>query len=397
LTIFVPLRVSRHLQEISETESEVLQVMTEKVNDHSTLARLDNSDGGSENKDSLVINQITEQFEQLRMLRMDLINDFVRWILIRQRTMEQLEELATKLHEHHRNVNISTITGASMGTLGGALSIAGLIAAPFTFGAGLIVSLVGAGIGGAGGLVMSGSKVVEIILEKLGLKDVQAAIKEDHDACTKLQQQLDCLEDFISELAQFLKPLHDDAILLRELEGTGFDFLRERIISDDIGSSTEERVDIGAKFFRTVTAAATITTSAVATAGAVARSAALAGTRAAHVAGSVISAALIPLDITLLVKSSLELHRGSTSSAVEEIRQRINDLKCPDVEEIKGLVESFIDEKFTEAYNKMDDETNEENYIDVDLEDNSDDNNYEIKIEDSEERRETDRERLWPK
>ena len=367
------------------------------VNDHSTLARLDNSDGGSENKDSLVINQITEQFEQLRMLRMDLINDFVRWIPIRQRTIEQLEELATKLHEHHRNVNISTITGASMGTLGGALSIAGLIAAPFTFGAGLIVSLVGAGIGGAGGLVMSGSKVVEIILEKLGLKDVQAAIKEDHDACTNLQQQLDCLEDFISKLAQFLKPLHDDAILLRELEGTGFDFLRERIISDDIGSSTEERVDIGAKFFRTVTAAATITTSAVATAGAVARSAALAGTRAAHVAGSVISAALIPLDITLLVRSSLELHRGSTSSAVEEIRQKINDLKCPDVEEIKGLVESFIDEKFTEAYNKMDDETNEENYIDVDLEDNSDDNNYEIKIEDSEERRETDRERLWPK
>ena len=94
------------------------------------------------------------------------------------------------------------------------------------------------------------------------------------------------------------------------------------------------------------------------------------------------------------MKSSLELHRGSTSSAVEEIRQRINDLKCPDVEEIKGLVDSFIDEKFIEAYNKMDDETNEENYIDVDLEDNSDDNNYEIQIKDSEEKRETDRERL---
>ena len=75
------------------------------------------------------------------------------------------------------------------------------------------------------------------------------------------------------------------------------------------------------------------------------------------------------------------------------------------------MVESFIDEKFIEAYNKMDDETNEENYIKyetfhislhenyivVDVEDNSDDNSYEIQIEDSEERRETDRERLWPK
>ena len=305
--------------------------------------------------------------------------------------MEQLKELETKLHEHHGNVNISTIRGASMG----ASAVARWIPAAFIRGA-AVATRVAAGIVTAGGLVMSGSKVVEI-MEKLGLEDVQAAIKEDHEACTKLQQQLDCLEDFISKLAQILKPLDDDAILLRELEGTGFDFLRERIMSVDIGSPTEGRVDIGAKFFRTVTAAATITTLAVATAGAVARSPALAGTRAEHVASSVISAALIPLDITLLVKSSLELHRGSTSSAVEEIRQIINDLKCPDVEEIKGLVGSFIVEKFTEAYNKMDDETNEENYIDVDLEDNSEDKNYEIQIEDNEERQETDRARLWPK
>ena len=335
--------------------------MCSAVNDHSTLAKHDNSDGGSENKDSLVINQITEKFEQLRMLRMELINNFVRWIPIRQRTMEQLGELKTILLEHYRNVNISTIIGASMGTVGGALSIAGLIAASFIFGLELVAILVGAGIGGA---VMSVTNVFKTILEKL-LKDVQAAINEDHEACTKLQQQLDRLEDFISKLAQFVKPLHDDAILLRELEGTGFDFLRERIISDDIGSSTEERVDIDAKFFRTVSAAAAITTSDVAIARDVV---ALAGTGAAHLAGSAISAALIPLDITLLVKSSLEFHSGSTSSAVEEIRQRINDVKCPDVEEIKGLIESFIDEKFIEAYNKMDDETNEENYIDVDLE-----------------------------
>ena len=146
--------------------------MCSAVNDHSTLEKHDNIDGGSENKDSLGINQITEQFKQLRVLGMELIHNFIRWIPIRLRTMEQMKELETKLHEHHRNVNISTIIGASMGTVGGALSIAGLIAAPFTFGAGLIVSLVGAGIGGAGGLVLSGSKVIEIMLEKLGLKDV---------------------------------------------------------------------------------------------------------------------------------------------------------------------------------------------------------------------------------
>ena len=197
------------------------------------------------------------------------------------------------------------------------------------------MSIVGAGIGGAGGMVMSGSKVVEIILESLGLKEVQAAIEDDREACSELQKQLDSLENFISSLAEFLKPLHDDAVLLRELEGSGFEFLSQRISYEEIGASTEERVEFGARFFRAATSAATISASAAATAGAVARSAAIAGTRAAHVAGSVISAALLPLDITLLVKSSLELHRGSTSAAVQDIRRILDELECPDKGEIQ--------------------------------------------------------------
>ena len=331
-----------------------------------------------EDHESFIVKQITEQFEQLCKLREELHDAFLSWIPIRTRTKEQLEELATKLHEHHRNVNISTITGASMGTVGGILSVAGLITAPFTFGSGIVVSLVGAGIGGAGGLVMSGSKVVDIILEKLGLKEVQETIEDDRKACSELQKQLDALENFISSLAEFLKPLHDDAVLLRELEGSGFEFLSQRISYEEIGASIKERVDFGARFFRAVTSAATISASAAATAGAVARSAAIAGTRAAHVAGSVISAALLPLDITLLVKSSLELHRGSTSAAVQDIRRILDELECPEKEEIQGLVESFIDEKFTEAYNKIDDDKKQEQEQDSDDSNEQDEQNDDI-------------------
>ena len=326
----------------------------------------DDSSDMLEKNESFVVNQITAQFEQLRKLREQLHDAFLSWIPIRKRTKEQLEELATKLHEHHRNVNISTITGASMGTVGGILSVAGLITAPFTFGSGIVVSLVGAGIGGAGGLVMSGSKVVDIILEKLGLKEVQETIEDDRKACSELQKQLDALENFISSLAEFLKPLHDDAVLLRELEGSGFEFLSQRISYEEIGASTEERVEFGARFFRAAISAATISASAAATAGAMTRGALLAGTRAAHVAGSVISAALLPLDITLLVKSSLELHRGSTSAAVQDVRRILDELECPEEGEIQGLVESFIDAKFTEAYNKMDDDKKQEQDQDSD-------------------------------
>ena len=344
-----------------------------------------------EDHESFIVKQIPEQFEQLRRLRDELHDAFLSWIPIRTHTIKQLEELATKLHEHHRNVNISTLTGASMGTIGGTLLVAGLVAAPFTLGSGIVVSLVGAGIGGAGGLVMSGSKVADIILEQLGLKEVQAAIEDDREACSELQKQLDALENFISSLAEFLKPLHDDAVLFRELEGSGFEFLSQRISYEEIGASTEERVEFGARFFRAATCAATISASAAATAGAVARSAAIAGTRAAHVAGSVISAALLPLDITLLVKSSLELHRGSTSAAVQDIRRILDKLECPDKGEIQGLVESFIDEKFTEAYNKMDDDKEQEQNRDSD-----DSNEQDKQNDDIDKRQETEKEILLP-
>ena len=307
---------------------------------------MDDSSDMLENHKSFILKQIRAQYEQLCKLREELHDAFRSWIPIRTRTRKQLEELATKLDEHHRNVNISTITGASMGTIGRILSVAGLIAAPFTFGAGIVVSIVGAAIGGAGGLVMSGSKVAEIILEKLGLKEVQEAIEDDCKACNKLQEQLDSLENVISSLAELVKQLQGDKVLLRELEGSGFEFLSQRISYEEIGASTEERVEFGARFFRAATSAATISASAAATAGAVARSAAIAGTRAAHVAGSVISAALFPLDITLLVRSSLELHRGSTSAAVQDIWRILGELECPDKGEIQGLVKSFIDEKF---------------------------------------------------
>ncbi|XP_027055142.1 uncharacterized protein LOC113682186 [Pocillopora damicornis] len=333
--------MSFELEKIPDNDGQSSSSSNETDEDDATLP---------EPSESFVVNEITKKFEELRQRREDLHKAFVEWIPKRKNTRDQLQELATKLHEHHRNVNISTVTGASLGTVGGVLSIAGLIAAPFTFGAGLVVSLVGAGIGGTGGLVMSGSKVVEIILTKLGLKEVQEAIDVDREACAQLQEKLETLENFIYDLAEFLKPLHDDAQLKRELEGSGFTFL-QNLASSEFATSPEEKVEFGARFFRVFSSAASVSASAFATAGTLARSAALAGTRVAHVAGSIVSAALLPLDITLLVKSSLELQRGSTSKAVEDIRQILSELECPEEEEIQLMVESFIDEKFTEAYN----------------------------------------------
>ena len=55
-------------------------------------------------------------------------------------------------------------------------------------------------------------------------------------------------------------------------------------------------------------------------------------------------ASVLPLDISQLVESSLDRHNGSTSPIVQEIRDILNNLKCPDEKEIQRLVrESLID------------------------------------------------------
>ena len=299
----------------------------------------DDSANLPDRQESSTLDEITKRIEELCRRREELNQAFIRWIPKRRRTIKQLNELATKLHEYHRNVTISTTAGASIGTVGGILSIAGLITAPFTFGAGLIVSLVGAGVGGAGGLVMAGTKLSEVIVSKVGVNAVQQTISEDTNSCIGLQQQLDELESFISDLAVF-----------NRLEASGFEFLHGQFQNLDYMTSSEERVDFGARFFRIIMSAASVTTGAFAAAGAVARGVAMAGTRVAHIAASAVGAALLPLDIVLLVKSSLKLHRGSTSNAVEEIRKILDELECPEENEIEELLERFTKQKFTEAY-----------------------------------------------
>ena len=315
------------------------------VTDPSMMEIDEDSSDLLENQDTLTVNQITERFEQLRRLRVELHNAFLQWIPIRARTMKQLEGLATKLHKHHRNVIITTIAGASMDIVVSILSIADsiAIAAPFAIRAGITVSQY------TGRLVFSVSHVVHEILETLGHKKAQVAIVEDRDACKGLQQQLDSLENFIFSLAEFYKPIFNKPVLLKELEGNDFEFFRERKFFEVTGSSTKEKVDFDARFFRAVASAATrpcgLSEIAI---GVALGSTAFAVMRAARVSDSVIEAVILAADIAALVILLLELHRGSTSAAGEDIRRILNELECPDEKDIPCLVESFIDVKLSE-------------------------------------------------
>ena len=121
-------------------------------------------------------------------------------------------------------------------------------------------------------------------------------------------------------------------------------------------SLRNELNDNVARFLRALTAGATVGTSA--TAASISAGRAIFNTlttagRAAHIAGFAASAAMLPLDIYFLVKSSIVLHKGSTSEAVTQIRKILDDLTCPGNDEVPELVDAYVWVKFVEVGNGL--------------------------------------------
>ena len=196
-----------------------------------------------------IVNQVVDGLDR------EIHKAFLSWIPVRRHTKETLEHLAGNL----RKPGIAT--RAKVGFALGAL------AAPFTFGASLMVAPAGAGIGAAIG---AGASYLSTKAEKkLRLAEVQQAIDTDRRACAELRRQLLSLT-------------------------------------------------------RTFISSAETSTSAGATVSTMVRSAVSdALTRASRFAES----SVLPRDVTQLLKSSLDRHRGSTSPIVAEIRGILDNLK----------------------------------------------------------------------
>ena len=152
-------------------------------------------------------------------------------------------------------------------------AVGAALAAPFAFGASLMVAAVGAGIGA---LIAGASYPRADEEKKIRLPEVQVAIEKDRKACIKLQELLDSLNRTSSSTTS----------------AGATPSAKVRYVSDALERLASRFAD----------------------------------------------PSVLPSDITQLVKSSLDRHRGSTSPTVAEIRGILDKLECPDEAEIKRLV-----------------------------------------------------------
>ncbi|XP_042194193.1 LOW QUALITY PROTEIN: apolipoprotein L3-like [Callorhinchus milii] len=104
-----------------------------------------------------------------------------------------LQEIANNIDECHKGATIANITGSSVGVVGGALTIGGLIAAPFTLGTSLVLTGVGVGVGVAGGVTNIAANAVDSVSQSNKQKRVNEIMEEyKRDS----EEMADCFSKF---------------------------------------------------------------------------------------------------------------------------------------------------------------------------------------------------------
>ncbi|KAL1272068.1 hypothetical protein QQF64_031084 [Cirrhinus molitorella] len=131
------------------------------------------------------------------------------------KTLDVLRNLAEGLETVHFNTTVSSLTGGVVGLAGGITSVVGLILAPFTLGASLIVTGVGIGTAVAGGITAGASNITNMVNQQTNRQKIKMIITEFQEKITSI---ICCIQN-ISEAVETLENEFSTSSLPGSLSG----------------------------------------------------------------------------------------------------------------------------------------------------------------------------------
>ena len=135
------------------------------------------------------------------------------WIPLREQTIADVEIITQKLIKHHRNVNISRITGSVTSIGGSAMAITGFALAPVTLGASLGLSIAGIGVAVAGGATAVGASIADTVIEKKTIKGIQQKLNDDFERQKDLNSMALKLKNIVKETTRQCSDLKKKEVL----------------------------------------------------------------------------------------------------------------------------------------------------------------------------------------
>uniref|UniRef100_A0A8D3DPI2 Apolipoprotein L domain containing 1a n=1 Tax=Scophthalmus maximus TaxID=52904 RepID=A0A8D3DPI2_SCOMX len=212
---------------------------------------------------------------------------------LQQRILELLA-LADASDQFHKRTVTAAVGGGVASVAGSLATITGLILAPFTFGASIIVTAVGIGVATAGSIASATANITDTVHSNMDRKKLEKMIQDYQDEIKDIRE---CMEFKYSQSAARKAMNHNIKHVMKEGGRAG----KALMINTDKLISTVQV--LGA-------------------AGGAAKAA-----QAISVTTGVMSALFLALDVFFLAKDSHELRKGAKTKFAAKIRDVCKDLQ----------------------------------------------------------------------
>ncbi|ROJ24399.1 Apolipoprotein L3 [Anabarilius grahami] len=239
-------------------------------------------------------------------------------------------KITDSMESAHYSATAGSLSGSVIGAAGGITALVGLILAPFTLGASLIVTGVGIGVGVAGGVTGAASTITNTVQQKLFRESLE-----------QIQQKYKSVSEPI------LTPLNTLRKVLRKIAKFSVFF----------GSSAFDNVQISCNLGRRNVLCATqlMNLALLANVSRIATQTARVGRVVAEAVSGVLSGLLVILDFAFIVMDSVDIHqmrqgkvddpekvKSSVLKSIAEMRRTHNEL-CNVQKEIQKTREELKD------------------------------------------------------
>ncbi|XP_041845881.1 serine/threonine-protein kinase 3-like isoform X4 [Melanotaenia boesemani] len=239
--------------------------------------------------------------------------------------LNNLRTLADGLENVHEGTTIGSLTGGVIGAVGGITSIVGLILAPFTLGASLIVTGVGVGVGVLGGVTAGASNITKMVNQSSDRKAVNNLIKE-------FKQKINAVVSWLQEISDSLQTLSSQFPQTSDTDGSDDNLKKENLTR--LGLRAAKGMGGIAELMRLLQ---------VVNIGKIAAQASRA-VRVAEAATGVLSGLFLAVDIFFIAMDAKEIHDIKQARAAEsglEESEPLNDLP-QQKPEVKSEIMRFV-------------------------------------------------------
>ncbi|PWA14581.1 hypothetical protein CCH79_00021034, partial [Gambusia affinis] len=278
--------------------------------------------------------KMTDQVKQLDKIRMD--DDF-RMMFLFQRIsysefikkyndelpemlqfLDQIEQCAVQLDRMNKGAKISSVTGSSLGAVGGILSIVGLALIPVTFGVSLGLTITGAAVGGTSAVNSLVTTVVQAGVNRIQTQQANTAFQRFMIGVQRIQ---DCLEEAAKPpYAEVTQSSENMFYMAGKITANvrGIEKAADFIVDAATAANTSKVVIQEGKALCNVSRMA----SDVPDIGQAAVRGSLALTKGARVGFIALNALFLGMDILFITKDSIALAKGTKTKVSKFLRAR---------------------------------------------------------------------------